>query len=85
MAETLKGMSSDNERNARLKAIGITDSTAQQNINKFMRDTTKNDLHSDHEKKEFLALINTGLGSGGGGTGTNGGTATSGITATKMN
>jgi hypothetical protein len=60
--------------------MGITDSTAQQNINKFMKDTTKNDLHSDHEKKEFLALINTGLGNGGG-TGTNGGTGTSGITA----
>jgi hypothetical protein len=57
--------------------MGITDSTAQQNINKFMKDTTKNDLHSDHEKKEFLALINTGLGNGGV-TGTNTGAGTPG-------
>ncbi len=42
-----------------------------------MKDTNKNDLHSDHEKKEFLTLINNGLGTGGG-TGTNGGTGTSG-------
>ena len=64
--DKLKWMKDWSEREEYLRKMGITESTSQNAIIEFAKDSTKSNLRTDQEKKEFLALINKWVGNGSG-------------------